>query len=484
MALLRPRISRPKANFLINPALTAAQIAAARPQFSPVAPVRPPVTTPPVMPPATTPTAPSAPQYPDFYNYTDPYGSLLTDLAAARDKALAGLKADLEGRTTAVQGIVNSERSPLNANYAQAIQEAAAVNDAVANRLGVQSTEGQKSLMDRLALIGADPNAATADLSKYYSGLGGANYAMDSGDVQRLIGRKAEENTLLDKQPLLVRQQLEQGYAKDIADLLDSYSGQELSLKTNQAQDKAAYDKAKFDYSVQQANTAADTKAAKEKTYWDNYWNKQNLLFRKWQTNIASGDKKAADATRKQIAELQRQSQIDIANIRADASASKTNTPKPFKNQVINGHAATFDPNTGTYYYPGTQNPIPQNVLDKWSKTGSGGTGSNISRQRVYQQALSAVIDPKTKLIVSGVNPAGYNADWTMTRIIHGVLKTYGINPNTAQGRSITAAVMSQASGHRFAQDKTSQYQYDPNWVKGAQAAAAKKKTKQNYNKK
>lgn len=428
-----------------------------------------------------------------FYPYNDYYGSLLTKLASMRDLALSGIKTDLEGRTKAVQGIVDASRAPLNSNYSTAIQEAAAVNDAVANRLGTQGTGGTEDLRSKLASLGQDPNAATADLSKYYSGLGGANYAMDSGDVQRLIGRQAEENTLLNKQPLLVGQQLNQDYSKEQGDIINEFLGKSFDLSQAGAEDRANYDKAKFDFQQTQASNALDQSNKAESLYWDNYWKKQDMLFRKWQTNIASHDKAGADETRKQIAAAQRQAQIDIANIRAKTASYKADQPKPMKNANINGHAATYDPNTGTYYYSGTQNPVPQSVLDTWSKKaagkGSKNAPSNVNRSRAYTASLNAVIDPKTGILRSGINPSGYNADWTMTRIINQTLKGFGINPDTPQGRSIKASVMSQASGRRFSggaidptTGKPAKFHYDPNWVKGAQNSVAKKQKKKNYN--
>lgn len=438
-------------------------------------------------------TAPPPNPYPDFYPYKDYYGDILTQLASLRDAQLAGLKSDLEGRNNAVQGIVDAQRAPLNSNYSTAIQEAAAVNDAVANRLNAQGGAATTDLKSQLAALGQDPNAATADLSKYYSGLGGANYAMDSGDVQRLIGRQAEENTLLNKQPDILRGQNLQAYTKDASDILTQDMQSELGIKQSQAQDRQAYDQAKFQYDSGVAKSKQDQINQNIQAYNDNYWKNQDLLFKKWQTQIATGDKKAADATRKQIAQMQIKAQTDIANIKANTST--TNAYK-LKNVNINGHAATFDPSTGTYHYT-NGGVIPQSVLDTWAKkagkgsggSSGGGSASNVSRGRVYNAALNAVVDPKTGLIRSGVNPTGYNADWTMTRIVNNILKSYGVNPQTAQGRSIISAVLAQANGRKFAAAKaygldpnTARYKYDPNWVKGAQAAAAAKHKKKNYN--
>lgn len=44
-------------------------------------------------------------------------------------------------------------------------------------------------------------------------------------------------------------------------------------------------------------------------------------------------------------------------------------TPAALQHTSIGTHAVTYDPNTGGYYFPGTQTPIPQSTLDQWAKS-------------------------------------------------------------------------------------------------------------------
>lgn len=407
--------------------------------------------------------SPAPPADSGFYPYHDYYSGLLSQLGSMRDAALAGLKSALAARTANVGDIVNAARTPLTGDYNNAINSAAAVNDAVANRLAAQGTGATEDLRSKLAALNQDPTAAVTDLAKYYQGLGGANYAMDSGDVQRLIGNKAEALALLDKQPGIIGQQMSQDYSKGVSGILGDYIDKAFGLSQSGIQDRQAYDKAAFDYKTQQAATATDQKNTDIQTYWDNYWKRQDILFRKWQTQIASGDKAAANETKKQLEASKRQAAIDVANIRAGATVTSAQTRAAATKSAAATRAAA-------------------------TKAGKGTAASNINRQRAYTAALNSVIDPKTGVIRAGVNPTGYNADWTMTRIVHSVLKTYGINPATPQGRSILASVMSQANGRSFSSasryglDKTYRYHYDPNWKKGAQKAAAKKRPKEAKN--
>lgn len=43
--------------------------------------------------------------------------------------------------------------------------------------------------------------------------------------------------------------------------------------------------------------------------------------------------------------------------------------PAAMQHTSVGTHAVTYDPNTGGYYFPGTQTPIPQSTLDQWAKS-------------------------------------------------------------------------------------------------------------------
>jgi hypothetical protein len=430
-------------------------------------------------------TLPVAPPTTDagFYPFNDYYGNLLAKLASIKSSIDSGLNTGIETRSKNVQGIVDASRNPLNASYSTAIQEAAAVNDAVANRLNSQGGTATEDLRSKLASLGQDPTAATADLSKYYAGTSGANYATDSGDVQRLIGRKAEENALLDKTPAIMRAQMEGDLATNQASVNNEYLQQAFGLAGQSADARSAYDQAKFSFDQAKLQTAQDTETASEKLYWDNYWAKQDNLLKRWQTNIASGDKKAANATKKQIEAAQRQSAKDIATIRANASTTAAST----RADATTASAATRA--QATKDAAAIRAAATKAASDK-AAAAKKGASSNINQQRALQAAINAVIitNPKTKasVISRNINPAGYNADWTMTRAINDVLKSYGINPATAQGRNMLSAVLTRANGLPFAAKNDPltgdpipvgrTYHYDPNWADKAKKLAASKK--------
>lgn len=426
---------------------------------------------------ASPPAAPAPVDYAkQFYPYNDYYAGLLTKLASMRDLALGNLSTDLTNRTQNVNSLVNASRDPLNQNYSRATQEAAAVNDAVSNRLNAQGGTAVGDLRSQLANLNQDPTAATQNLSNYYSGSSGANYAMDSGDVQRLIGRRAEENTLLDKTPGLMAGQMQTDYANNQGGIIKNYLDQAFNVAGQGADAEAQYQKDKFSFIQDQKQNALAATKAEETVYWDNYWKKQDLNFRKWQTQIASGDRKAANATRKEIENQRVQSAQDIANIRAGATQAAAETRAGATVTAANIRAKTAAETAAAA-----------------KATAKSKAGSNINKQRAYKAALDAVVNPKTGVLANGINPAGFNSDWTITRIINGVLKSYGISPQSPQGKSVVSAVHAQAAGHVFHPgaittwnkahpealvDPKGRYTYDPNWVKKAAAAAKKKKAK------
>lgn len=410
-----------------------------------------------------------------FYPFNDYYGNLLTQLASMRDLAMSGLSSDAATRIKNSQAAIDASRGPLNQNYSRAEQEAAAVNDAVANRLHDQGTNATTDLRSQLAALGQDPTAATAALGNTYSGTVGANYALDSGDVQRLIGRQAEENTLLNKQGPLQAAQINSDLAQSQGGIISDYLDKAFQLKGQSADAHTAYDQAKQQFDTTQSGIAADRADKAEQLYWDNYWQKQSILFKKWQTQIASQDKKGAQQTQKEIANLKASSAADVANIRANASAYTADTSANAKVTAAGISAEA-------------RKAAATTAANK-KKAAS----SNVSKQRAYQAALKAIIDPKTNTLVSAVNPTGYNSDWTITRIVNNTLKSFGISPQSPQGRSVVASILAQASGHKFSPgavaawnaahpdqpiDANGRYKYDPNWVKKAKNAAKKKKKK------
>jgi hypothetical protein len=389
------------------------------------------------------------PSYPGFNDF---YGDLLSQLASMRDSSLAQLKANMEGRYGADKQLIDASYDPLRQNYNTAIAESQSVNDSVANRLAQQGGSATDALTAKLNQLSA-PGAVTAQsadaLKGYYGGLSNANYAMDSGDTQRLIGRLSEEEQVLNKMPLQVRQELEAQYGSDAAQVLSDYMQQSFGLKQSQGEARSQYEQDRFNFQQEQKDKAAAKAASDEQLYWDNYYKDQDLRFKRWQTQIASGDKRAADKTRKEIADAKNQSAIDVANIRAGATVTAANT---------RASATVTAANT---------------------RAGAKGSGTNVNQDRAYKAALNAIIDPKTGLIRRGVNPYGYNAELTMQGSINDTLRGLGIDPFSPKGTAIRRSVMRQANNRKFAVAKNAKpFKYDPNWASKLKNKPPKNKKK------
>jgi len=350
----------------------------------------------------------SASDYPAF---VDPSQSLLAQLAANRQSDMALLQSTLKGRESAIADLYSKAGAPLEANYNQAIKESSAVNDAVANQLKAAGTSGVADLNSKLSLINA-PGAAVAgansDVSNYYSGLGGANYAMDAGDVQRLIGRKAEELTNLQKQPGIINQQLESQYAQELTDLMRQYRDQEFGLQQSSIGSKAEYDMQKFQYE-------AGKKSDAEQLYWDNYWKQRDEAEQRWEVQQSLGQKKAAAATQAAIKKLDDQAKVDVANIRAGATVASAETRA----------GATV-----------TAAQIAANAK------GKPGQVTNAQINSAKKSALAAVMRPDGQL--------RWNVRYGDTVVIakiNAAIKAQGINPNSPQGKAIRSYVLSTISG-------------------------------------
>jgi len=350
-----------------------------------------------------------------------------------KDEQLAQLRANLEGRSAAASKLYGDAVAPMRANYAHAEQAAAAVNEAVANRLKKQGTEAGQSLLERLALINAPGSAVepvTKEVADYYSGAGGANYAGNTGDIQTLIGRSAEEEAWLNKQPAIVRQQLEQQFAADQADLMSEFLDRQFELTQQGLSERDAYDQAHWEFTQGKAEQTKAEKAQKAKDdedrYWENYWKKQDLLQRQWEIKVASGDKKAANKLKAELEANKIQAQKDIASIRADATVTSAATRAD-----ATVTAADIRAQASKEAKAANQNKPP----------------SSADRNRALKAAYSAVIRPDGQVRYD----AGMGGKARAVTLINQALQAAGIAPNSPAGKAIRQDILNRMRGRVIA---------------------------------
>jgi len=362
--------------------------------------------------------------YPAF---ADSYSELLNMLASRRQSDLGMLKGNLTGREEAIRQLYAGQNPLIEANYGKAIKESAAVNDAVLNQLKGEGSAAKADLLSRLSLInapGAATDKATGDLSQYYSGLGGANYAMDQGDVQRLIGRQAEEKEYAQKQPAIVAQELEAQYAQDVADLLAAYSEQEFGIRQDQASARNEYTMNKFEYETgqkQQEQERLDkVKEDAVNRYWENYWKRQELLQRRWEIAVASRDKKAANKIKVQMEREKAQAQQTVAGIRSATTIEAANIAAGARVESANIAAS--------------------------AKTQGGAKAPNSAAlERARKNALAAVLRPDG--LVRYLVKYG---DTVVMKKINAAIRAAGIDPTSNAGKNIFNYVMSTISGREI----------------------------------
>lgn len=367
--------------------------------------------------------------------YNDPYGSMLSQLAALRDSQIAQLRGDLTGREAAIKKLYADQVPLVEGNYNQAIKESAATQDAVHNVLTAEGGNAKADLLSKLSSLGAPQgatDAASNSVGSYYSGLAGANYAMDAGDVQRLIGRLSEEKTYLAKQPGIIAADLESQYQAAVADVLNQYAQQQMDISQQQASALNDYNQSKFQYEQDAKQQQIDNQKAVEAAYWDNYWKKQDLLERKYEIAVASKDKRAQLQAQKDMKNMAAQAQVDVANIRAGASVSSAQTRA---NATVT--AASIRANA--------TRAGSASGKDTWQTPGSA------KRGRVITAVKNAILRPDGRMRTWNIDTripsqrARYNS--TVIAHVNAALRAQGVDPNSPAGRQLRNQILSEVSG-------------------------------------
>ena len=328
----------------------------------------------------------------------------------------------------------------------------------MANRLQAEGTAAGGDLLAKLAAInapGAATQAVSGDVAKYYAGAGGANYAKDAGDIERLLTRKSEELTLNAKQPAIIRQQLESQFGSDVADLMMQYMQDQQDIQSQGAD--FANTKAMWQYEQKQqheSDVAAQAQKEQDRLdalYTANEDRKSKERMLKWSLYSKAQQTKASLSWKAQDAADKRQHDIDMANLQFEIDGNDERRKAAIA-RAEGDYKQAHGQGTG----------------------GSKASGSNVNTQRISTAARDSIIDPETGKIRAGISNSGYNSELSMQRTINDVLWTYNIDPNSKQGTAIRKSVMGQAGGRTF-NSGPGKYTYDPNWAKKIKTKAKNK---------
>jgi len=376
-------------------------------------------------------------QYDPYPSYNDPFSGMLANLARQEALAEGQLKGNLVGREAAIKKLYADQVPLVDANYNQAIKESAAVNDAVANQLHSQGDATNADLLSRLAGINAPQGAtdqAAQQVKDYYGGLSNANYAMDAGDVQRLIGALSEAQNYLAKQPGVIAQQLESEYAQAIAQLKSDYMSQSTDLQGQQASGLNDYNLQKFGYEQDQKSKQADAKAKiaqdAEDRYWDNYWKQRDYQQKRYELAVATNNKKMQLAAQAEMKRLDRQKDVDLAKIRSNTQIA-TNANTVNQSNINNQRT--------------TQTSAANNAANNAAKGKKVVTGATVVKAK--QASLNAVFNG-TFVRDGIVNDGNVQAK------VNNQLRAYGIDPYSTQGTAIRKWVFSQLNGKKNRQGR------------------------------
>jgi len=356
-----------------------------------------------------------------FPAYRDRVPDLLSALAASRDREIGSLRSQLEGRSAAIAQLYAGAGAPLEANYNKAIQESSAVNEAVANRLHQEGEAGVQSLTAKLAQIGASNTPISSDIQQVYRGAEGANYAMDAGDIQRLISRLAEEKTRIAEEPANVRRQLESEFNQTVAEIMQDYLAQEADIRSSGIDSEEEYRMAKFQFDQEQK--AAQEERLQQLEDQRLEWFKARQEERMAQRALASKAEQRALERRWEIedknAERQFQLQRDAIQHGYDVADAKLD--------------AQLNP--------------PKSSQPKASKPGPRGANSQATRSQALTAAKQAVFDSKGRLRQKIYTSR--DVDGNIQSIVNAVLQANGISPWSKEGTSIRKAIFALANNQK-----------------------------------
>ena len=382
------------------------------------------------------PSFPSVPGMQDF-------GSLLSALAGRRAAAEGQARAGIAQMIANIRKAYADTLPALKNNYGTAIQESQAVNDAVANRLAAQGAGANQQLAAKLAQIGANPTGElTQQTLDYYKGLGGANYAMDEGDVQRLVGRLSEEQAAIPKMQIQAEQQAQAQLAQMLMDIADKYDQQQMDLQGQQSDAQSAHDQAVYEDQwrrMQWLQDQQDKAEAARQQELDRIAAQREAAMA---TANANRQKQLDRQFKAQQAKAQRDYELALAKAKYEASA-KSQEDK----QAFDAEQARIDRE-----FKASQNALDRNAKGgKGGKSGSGGssgdtvdTPGSAKRARAYKAAWNAIVRPDGQ-----VRYTARYGDQAVNNAINAALRANGVNPNSPAGRQIRSGIKQQIRGRR-----------------------------------
>lgn len=366
------------------------------------------------------------------------FAPLLARLGAQRAAAENNARSAYGVHATALENALKATAAPIASSFDTGIASAAAINDAVANRLNNVGGAAAGDLKAKLAQIGSDPAAAAA-LAASYTGAGNAGFAKDSADLQHLVGRRAEAGSYQGKLPGIARTTSAQALESALSQMRGEFGGQESDLK-NAAVDKAfdLYGSFRGEQAAQKAQAAENQRALMEAAQKERASIRALRMAATTAAEKRRYDKMEKDLNRKVALETEKikaQAKIDAAQIGADAKVATDNPPKPDKvtgpaNQkyiTVNGKKV-LNPN----YVPTapTEKTTPKHVV---------------------QDIRNAVWDSQNETwnasLLSAIKGSPNRIDHVINGVINKRLRQFNINPFGKQGTNIRRGILKELSG-------------------------------------
>lgn len=354
------------------------------------------------------------------------FSPLFAQLGQQRAAAEANTRNAYNAHASALEAALAARSGAVSQPFDTAVASAAAINDAVANRLNNVGSAQSNDLRAKLARISADPGAA-AQLAQNYTGAANAGFARDAAALQHLVGRRGEAVSYANKLPGLGRLSASNDYASALNQLRSNFASREAGLQEDVARGAMSlYDTFRQENQAERQMREQARQAELDRRQED----KQALMA----LRAAALDKATERAYDQQIRNMERQweledqqweAQQDAIDRASGGSDAKLTGPANQKWITVNGQIVK-NPN----YVPPTKAKPKGSTNDTWQTVGSA------KRERVINTIRNKIINPDfgriRDQIVNSPTP-----DRMISNMIWREMRLLGIPPTSAAGKKL-----------------------------------------------
>lgn len=395
---------------------------------------------------------------PSTMGSVDPF---LASLARDRDAQLGRIRGNFQGFTSELQGALAALIPGFGQIYDRAEASAAATNKAVADRLGVSGEQAQADLGAKTAQINA-PGTAPQDLGQLYKGAAGAGFAYGAADVERLNEEGAAAELFASKMPFItglegarVAGQLMSGVEEDYRTQNTNYLKEKMQQDREDKRYREEVEREERQRLEDRQFEQAQARAAqrqREKEFM------LTLMADATEAQRKAAEKRLEREWDKEDAQIKRQHDIEMANLRADnsytnAAAGRAESRAQADKAREDQQAFQAGENAKARAAAKAKQNDPNKPVSVAQWMVEDARRSVLRTTNKNQRKFSEDILPMLRS-----SPG--QSDGIINGAINASLRASGINPNSQQGKNIRRRILKAAHGTKWIDSKGNERTY------------------------